>query len=153
MPVDVNKTIAAARAQKGTPYSWGGGHGSKPGKSLGTCKWYSGPHPCKADKTVGFDCSGLVRYAVYVGTGNTVDLGKGGNTTSQYNDSRVQHITAANRRAGDLIFYESPSNIYHVALFIGTVNGKEMMIEAQKTNVPVHEVPLRLTKGIWARVK
>ncbi|KAF9583634.1 hypothetical protein BGW38_008970 [Lunasporangiospora selenospora] len=153
MPVDVNKTIAAARSQKGIPYSWGGGHGAKPGKSLGTCQWYSGPKPCKADKTVGFDCSGLVRYAVYLGTGKKIDIGKGGNTTSQYNDARVQHISAASRRAGDIVFFGTTSNIYHVALYIGKINGKEMMIEAQKTGVPVHEVPLRLSNGLWARVK
>ena len=45
--------MAAATAELGVPYSWGGGDASGP--SLGIAS---------GAKTTGFDCSGLVLYAV-----------------------------------------------------------------------------------------
>ncbi|KAG0040056.1 hypothetical protein BGZ82_005527 [Podila clonocystis] len=37
------------------------------------CGWYVGPpYPCVDYKVVGYDCSGLVRYAVYNGSGRTI---------------------------------------------------------------------------------
>ncbi|KAF9971658.1 hypothetical protein BGZ73_005387 [Actinomortierella ambigua] len=126
---NVNAVIAAARSQLGVPYVWGGGHGSTPGKTKG-----------------GFDCSGLVRYAIWKGAG--IDLGKGGNTDAQLRDSHTTKISCGNLQAGDLLFWGTTADVYHVALASG--NGK--MIEAQQTGVPVHEVKLRKS-DICARVR
>lgn len=106
--------------------------------------------PCPADKTVGLNCSGLVRDAIYQGTG--VDLANGGNSQSQLQDPHVHRITYDERQPGDIVFFGSP-RINHVALYVGrNATGREMMIEAQRTGTNIHEVPLR-TGGIWARVR
>ncbi|KAG0002412.1 hypothetical protein BGZ80_008866 [Entomortierella chlamydospora] len=148
---EASAVIAAARKRLGTPYVWGGGHAGTPGPSIGTCVGYTGSiKPCPADHTVGFDCSGLVRDALYYGAG--IDLGHGGNTKSQLTDSRSKIISYADRKAGDIEFFGPTSAPYHVILYIGKNSaGKDMMIEAQKTGTNVHEVALR-TGGTWVRV-
>ncbi|KAG0214637.1 hypothetical protein BGX28_001675 [Mortierella sp. GBA30] len=151
-PFDADKVIAAARKRLGVPYSWGGGHKNAPGPSTGTCDGYTGSiQPCPAEKTVGLDCSGLVRDALYVGTG--IDLGHAGNTDSQLADPHVTEIKYEQRQPGDIEFFGTHENTYHVILYIGkNSTGGDMMIEAQKTGTDVHEVPLRIG-GIWARVR
>ncbi|KAF9193880.1 hypothetical protein BGZ50_006934 [Haplosporangium sp. Z 11] len=151
-PFNATAVIAAARKRLGVPYSWGGGHRGAPGPSLGTCVGYSGSiKPCPADKTVGLDCSGLVRDAIYHGYG--VDLAHGGNTDGQLADPHTQEIKYADRQPGDIEFFGTRENTVHVILYIGkNSTGGDMMIEAQKTGTNVHEVPLR-TGGIWARVR
>ncbi|KAF9573525.1 hypothetical protein EC968_008394 [Mortierella alpina] len=146
-PYNPNDAIAAARSQIGVQYAWGGGHGPTPGKTLGTCKWYVGPpYPCVDDKVVGLDCSGLVRYAVYHGSGKSIDLGRGGNTNSQYKDSHSGKIDdAAERAPGDLVFYGTRDNTHHVALYIGN----DRMIEARESLKPVMESPLRTANALW----
>ncbi|CAO3563738.1 unnamed protein product [Mortierella alpina] len=151
-PFDAKKVIAAARKRLGVPYCWGGGHKNAPGPSTGTCVGYTGSiKPCPAEKTVGLDCSGLVRDAIYVGTG--IDLGHGGNTDTQLADPHVTQITYAQRQPGDIEFFGTQDDTVHVILYIGkNATGGDMMIEAQKTGTDVHEVPLRVG-GIWARVR
>ncbi|KAF9986678.1 hypothetical protein BGZ75_001530 [Mortierella antarctica] len=150
-PFDADKVIAAARRRIGLPYSWGGGHGSQPGPSYGTCSGYSGPAPCLATKTFGFDCSGLVRDAIFGGTG--IDLGRSGNTDSQLADRHATVIDYSQRQAGDIEFFGPRGATTHVILYIGKNSaGQDMMIEAQKTGTNVHEVPLRVG-GIWVRVR
>ncbi|KAF9928688.1 hypothetical protein BGZ67_006833 [Mortierella alpina] len=150
MSYNPTSAIQAARSQIGVQYAWGGGHGSLPGKTLGTCQWYEGPpYPCVDNEVVGFDCSGLVRYAVYHGSKESIDLGRGGNTDSQYRDSRTRKINAAERLPGDLVFYGSATNTHHVALYIGN----DRMIEAKESLKPVMESPLRTDNSLWVRIK
>ncbi|KAF9950460.1 hypothetical protein BGZ72_007893 [Mortierella alpina] len=142
--------IQAAKSQIGVQYAWGGGHGPLPGKSFGTCQWYIGPpYPCVDDKVEGFDCSGLVRFAVYFGSGRSIDLGKGGNTDSQYNDPHSRKISPAEKQPGDLVFYGTAGNTHHVALYIGN----EKMIEAKESLKPVMESPLRYANALWVRIQ
>ena len=55
------RAVRDACRMQGTPYSWGGGHGAEPGPTTGH---YDGnPASRSAGSTVGFDCSGLVRWA------------------------------------------------------------------------------------------
>ena len=145
--INYTKVIAAARSQIGLPYSWGGGHAGTPGKSLGTCWHYTGSiQPCPADTTVGFDCSGLVRYAYWASAG--LDIGRGGNTDSQTNDPHLVPISESQRQPGDLEYFGSgPHSTHHVILYSGNGN----MIEAKETGTNVHEVPLR-TGGFWYHV-
>ncbi|KAG0214631.1 hypothetical protein BGX28_001669 [Mortierella sp. GBA30] len=130
----------------------GGGHGSRPGPSYGTCEGYTGSiQPCPATSTFGFDCSGFVRDALYQGTG--IDLGHGGNTDSQLADGHATVIDYSQRQPGDIEFFGPRGNTHHVILYIGKDSaGQDRMIEAQQTGTNVHEVPLR-TGGIWARVR
>ncbi|KAF9374178.1 hypothetical protein CPB97_000083 [Podila verticillata] len=151
---NADKVIAEARhwVSARIPYSWGGGHGSRPGPSLGTCAGYSGSvHPCPASHTVGFDCSGLVRDVIYAGSG--INLGGGGDTNTQLADSHSHTISPNERQPGDIQFFGPRGATHHVILYTGkNAHGQEMMIEAEKTGTDVHEVPLR-TGGIWVRVR
>lgn len=148
-PYDPTAAINSARSQIGIQYAWGGGHGPTPGKTLGTCQWYVGPpYPCVDDKVVGYDCSGLVRFAVWNGSGKSIDLGSAGNTDRQYQDSRSLKISAAKRQPGDLVFYGTPGNTHHVALYIGG----DRMIEARESLKPVMESPLRAKDALWVRI-
>lgn len=150
MGYDPASAIQAARSQIGVQYAWGGGHGPSPGKTLGTCEWYEGPpYPCVDDTVVGFDCSGLVRYAVYKGSGGSIDLGRSGNTDRQYSDPHSRKIGAPERAPGDLVFYGSPTNTTHVALYIGN----DRMIEARESLTPVMESPLRTKNALWVRIQ
>ena len=118
------------------PYSWGGGHGSRPGPTLGTCVGYTGSiHPCPANHTVGVDCSGFTRWVYSIAFGSDV-LG-GGNTDSQI--SLLHRVSASNAQPGDLVFFgSSTTNTHHVGIYIG--NGQ--MINALKTGTYVQTTSL-----------
>lgn len=114
------QVINAARAQLGTPYSWGGG--TPAGPTRGTQQ---------GANTVGFDCSSLVQYA----------WAKAGVKLPRTTDEQIktgQAVNAKNRsawRPGDLLF---PST-GHVQMYIG--DGK--VIEAPRTGGRVQIVPAR----------
>ncbi|MFI7412745.1 C40 family peptidase [Streptomyces sp. NPDC049627] len=68
-------------------------------------KWgATGPHR--------FDCSGLTLYS-YKKAGKKLPR----TAAQQYNKTR--HISASNRKAGDLVFFHSGSNVYHVGIYAG----------------------------------
>ncbi|MBT2420495.1 C40 family peptidase [Streptomyces sp. ISL-22] len=68
-------------------------------------KWGAvGPHR--------FDCSGLTLYS-YKKAGKTLPR----TAAQQYNKTR--HISAKNRKVGDLVFFHSGSNVYHVGIYAG----------------------------------
>lgn len=116
VPEKVRTVIEAALAQRGVPYSWGGGNAS--GTSYGICCSPSG----KSGTTVkGFDCSGLTVYAyaqagirlprtaaAQAGVGQRIPAGPG---------------TGA-LKAGDLVFYADAlgrdATIYHVGIYLGS---------------------------------
>jgi peptidoglycan hydrolase-like protein with peptidoglycan-binding domain len=151
-PIAYNGVIAAARVavQRAIPYSWGGGHAATPGPSLGTCVGYTGSiQPCPASHTVGLDCSGLVRWAYWVGA--HLDLGNGGNTDAQFRSSHSVHISESAKVPGDLEFFGTTSDTHHVVIYSGVINGVPMMIEENRTGTNAHESPLR-TGGLWVHV-
>lgn len=129
--VSIARAIENGHAEPGwkggrLPYSWGGGHGSKPGPSLGTCSGYTGSiHPCPANHTVGVDCSGFSRWVYDLAYGSDV-LGSG-NTDSQLR--RMHRVSASSAQPGDLVFFGTLSNTHHVGIYIG--NG--LMINAYAT--------------------
>ncbi|MDT9701724.1 C40 family peptidase [Streptomyces sp. P17] len=59
-----------------------------------------------------FDCSGLTLYS-YRKAGKKLPR----TAAQQYNKTR--HISAKSRKAGDLVFFHSGSNIYHVGIYAG----------------------------------
>ncbi|KAF2476666.1 uncharacterized protein BDR25DRAFT_156457, partial [Lindgomyces ingoldianus] len=106
------KILAKAKTQEGVPYHWAGGN-------------------CKGPTGGGFDCSGLVSWAVCQVTGR--DLFSEGLrvTRSMYcaKESKLKYkkIAWANRRAGDAVFFggkcdcaNNPEGIHHVGLMMNS---------------------------------
>lgn len=123
-PQAIEYVIRRAGSQIGVPYSWGGGSLTGPSKGVGS-----------GEDTVGFDCSGLVRYA-FAGVGVLLPRFSG----DQYNAGR--HVPPSQAKRGDLIFY-GPGGVQHVTLYLG--NGQ--MLEAYDTGTPIRIAPVR-TEGM-----
>ena len=101
--------INAAMRQLGVPYSWGGGGLDGPTIGIG-----------RGANTIGFDCSGLVRYA----------FGQAGiklPRVASDQQKATTRVAAADARPGDLVFYGATA--HHVGLYLG--DGK--MIAAPQT--------------------
>ncbi|BBY08455.1 peptidoglycan endopeptidase RipB [Mycobacterium noviomagense] len=120
----VEYVIRRAGSQMGVPYSWGGGTLDGPSRGVED----------GAD-TVGFDCSGLTRYA-FAGVGVLIPRFSG----DQYNAGR--HVPPSQAKRGDLIFY-GPGGSQHVTLYLG--NGQ--MLEASSIAGKVIVSPVR-TEGM-----
>ena len=120
----VEVAISRGMAQRGVPYSWGGGNAAGPSRGIDS-----------GAGTVGFDCSGLILYA-FAGVGIKLPHYSG----SQYNMGRK--IPSSQMRRGDAIFY-GPGGSQHVALYLG--NGQ--MLEAPYTGSVVKISPVR-TSGM-----
>ncbi|ORV19052.1 NlpC/P60 family peptidoglycan endopeptidase RipB [Mycobacterium celatum] len=116
----VEYVIRRASSQMGVPYSWGGGTPNGPSKGVDS----------GAD-TVGFDCSGLMRYA-FAGVGVLIPRFSG----DQYNAGR--HVPPSQAKRGDLIFY-GPGGGQHVTMYLG--NGQ--MLEASSIAGKVTVSPVR----------
>jgi cell wall-associated NlpC family hydrolase len=112
--------IRRGESQLGVPYSWGGGTPNGPSRGVDS----------GAD-TVGFDCSGFVRYA-FAGVGVLLPRFSG----DQYNAGR--HVPRSQAKPGDLIFY-GPGGGQHVTIYLG--DGK--MLEASGSAGKVTISPVR----------
>lgn len=119
-PQAIEYVIRRAGSQMGVPYSWGGGTLTGPGPGV----------DYDAGK-MGFDCSGLTRYA-FAGVGVQIPKYSG----DQYNSGRP--IAPSQAKRGDLIFY-GPGGSQHVAMFLG--GGK--MLEASGSAEKVTVSPVR----------
>src|SRR5262245_59302900 len=120
----VEYVIRRAGSQMGVPYSWGGGSLTGPSAGVGD-----------GEGTVGFDCSGLMRYA-FAGVGVLIPRFSG----DQYNTGR--HVPPSQAKRGDLIFY-GPGGTQHVTMYLG--NGQ--MLEASSLVGKVTVSPVR-TEGM-----
>ncbi|AXG76656.1 C40 family peptidase [Streptomyces paludis] len=60
-----------------------------------------------------FDCSGLTVYSFK-------KAGKKLPRTAQQQYNKTSHISSAKRRKGDLVFFHSGSNVYHVGIYAGS---------------------------------
>jgi peptidoglycan DL-endopeptidase RipB len=116
----VEYVIRRGSSQMGVPYSWGGGTLNGPSKGV-----ESGAN------TVGFDCSGLMRY-MFAGVGVLIPRFSG----DQYTAGR--HIPPSQAKRGDLIFY-GPGGGQHVTMYLG--NGQ--MLEASGSAGKVTVSPVR----------
>jgi cell wall-associated NlpC family hydrolase len=129
---NVDTVVSRALSQRGTPYAWGGGGKSGPGRG--------------DDGVVGFDCSSLMQYA-FAGAG--VDLPR-----TTYDQIRLGRTVApSDIQAGDLVFSEfgegGAAGPGHVQLAISPNH----VVEAPHTgaNVRVSAVPSGhvVVKRIW----
>ncbi|MGV9868217.1 NlpC/P60 family protein [Rhodococcus koreensis] len=107
--------IDAAMRAIGLPYQWGGGRLTGPSMGDGT-----------GGATAGYDCSGLTRFAYYIGTGGTTVLPR----TSQEQFRAGQQISMDQAQPGDLLFGNwQADGANHVAIYLG--GGR--MLEAPQT--------------------
>ncbi|WP_433717319.1 C40 family peptidase (plasmid) [Nocardia sp. CA-084685] len=101
-PGDFNaRVLAAAQTWLGTDYVWGGGN-------------YEGP------SGGGFDCSGLVLYAVYQASGGAIQLPH--YTQSQQDDPAGRPLDPGEQlEPGDIIFFTAPGkdDSHHVGIYAG----------------------------------
>ena len=116
----IEAVIRRAGTQIGVPYSWGGGSLDGPSRGIDS-----------GAGTVGFDCSGLTRYA-FAGVGVLLPRYSG----DQYDAGRKVPPSQAKR--GDLLFW-GPGGSQHEAIYLG--GGQ--MLEAQQTGVPIKVSPVR----------
>ncbi len=114
----------AARRWLGTPYSWGGG--SLSGPTLGVDQGAT---------TVGFDCSGLTRYAL-------AQSGVTAPRTSQEQFAAGTPVAPGDLRPGDLVFFDGvpPGHV-------GIYEGGGRFIHAPHTGAVVEEASL--SDGYW----
>jgi cell wall-associated NlpC family hydrolase len=117
--------IHAAMRWIGTSYAWGGGSLSGPSEGWGIDAG-----------VVGFDCSGLTRYA-YAQAGISIPR----NSIAQY--SALPKVSASNLRRGDLVFWatntSNPGTIHHVAIYLGGGS----IIEAPESGLTVRVTSMR----------
>ncbi|MEW1761619.1 C40 family peptidase [Streptomyces cyaneofuscatus] len=136
---DARTVLDAALAQRGVPYSWGGGNAL--GKSRGVC---CSPGGQDGRQVVGFDCSGLTVYAFaragvrlprlaadQAGVGTRIPASAGYKAL----------------KPGDLVFFgyipARDSSIYHVGIYLG--DGQ--MINAPRPGKPVRIDPVSSMGG------
>src|SRR5699024_7644909 len=124
----IEAVIARAESQIGVPYAWGGGDANGPTKGIRD----GGVADSFGDyNKVGFDCSGLMIYAL-AGVGISLPHFTG----YQYN--KGQRISPQEMERGDLIFY-GPGGNHHVAIYLGD----GMMLEAPQSGQTVTKSPVR----------
>ncbi len=131
--------LQAALAQRGVPYSWGGGTASGP--STGTCCSPSGK---SGASIAGFDCSGLTTYA-FAQAGISLPR------TAAAQSGRGRRIPASAGQAalqpGDLVFFGyalgRDSTIYHVGIYVG--GGR--MVNAARPGTAVRFDPVDAMPG------
>jgi cell wall-associated NlpC family hydrolase len=123
----VETAIRAAERWIGTIYAWGGGSTTGPSEGWGIDKG-----------VVGFDCSGLTRYA-YAQAGISIPR----QSTAQY--AALPKVSRSDLQRGDLVFWATdtsdPSTVHHVAVYLG--NGQ--ILEAPQSGLSV-----RVTAMRWA---
>jgi hypothetical protein len=125
--------LDAAMKWLGTPYSWGGGSLTGPSLGIG-----------RGANTVGFDCSGLTRHAVYVATGRLIPRG----ATDQ--GHFLTPVARTEIQAGDLLFFQSPSDPPGVYHHVGIADGEGGMLHAPRTGSYVKVEASILTNPYWS---
>ncbi|WP_225730464.1 MULTISPECIES: C40 family peptidase [unclassified Nocardia] len=112
------RIVEEAARWLGRPYVWGGGDQTGPTNG-------------------GFDCSGLVLYAVYTASGGRITLPH--YTQAQQDDPRAIPIPFEARQPGDLIYFTAPgaTDSHHVAIYAGQRDGTDIILHAPTFDVPV----------------
>lgn len=126
---------ACAAVDAGLWYVWTGGHGATPGPTKGAIDW-SDPDRSKNDPfRTGFDCSGLVRWALAQAYGYDIAGAPGltNNLYGLYPPGSTRFGPAAGTAPllpGDILFWGKPGAIHHVAIYLGA----GLMVEAQQSD-------------------
>lgn len=85
------------------------------------------PYRYGASGPTAFDCSGFTRW-VYAKTGRHLPR------TSSAQAGAARHVSRADRRRGDLVFFRSGGRVYHVAIYAG----KNSVWHAPRSGERVH---------------
>lgn len=151
------KILQAAYSLDGYHYQWGGGNFDGPTSGRPD----DAPRNAYGAGDVGFDCSGLVQYAIYHGTdGKVNDLGR--TAQLQENSFRARgwlvsgaggsdNRPPADAKPGDIVFYG-----HHVAIYAGVIDGTPSLFHARYRH-PNHDDdismgPLYGPWTAWGRV-
>ncbi|MEF9907692.1 C40 family peptidase [Streptomyces sp. P9-A2] len=146
------RAIAAACAEvaAGTWYTWGGGHGARPGATYGQVD-PTDPDSEHDPERLGFDCSGLVRHAYAEAAGS--DILNGVVSQQHYTHRAADRFTAAQGLApllpGDLLVWGVPQDLHHIAIYLGA--GK--MVEAKESGTRLMVSDVRLSSGYFGAVR
>lgn len=110
------RVVDAAKKYEGTPYSWGGGTVNGPSTGIG-----------QGANTNGFDCSGLVQYAVYQASHGRISLPR----TADLQAAKGEEIPRKEIKPGDVIAFslEGTAEYDHIGIYVGG----ERMIHAPTT--------------------
>ncbi|WP_407343546.1 C40 family peptidase [Pengzhenrongella phosphoraccumulans] len=118
----------------GTPYAWGGGDLNGPSRGTGS-----------GAGTVGFDCSGLTRYA-WAHAGITLPR----TSREQWFAPGMRIASMSQLQPGDLVFFATditdPATIFHV----GLAAGGDSMLEAPQTGDVVKIVTGVSSNSYWS---
>lgn len=119
------RVVAAAQQWSGLPYSWGGGTLTGPGEGSG-----------RGAGVVGFDCSGLVRAAVYLASGKALELPR----TADQQARTGTPVALDQLRPGDAVAFSSNggASFHHIGIYVG--NGQ--IINAPETGDVVRVIPI-----------
>ncbi|MEU6370218.1 NlpC/P60 family protein [Streptomyces sp. NPDC046931] len=146
------QAIAAACSQvaAGVWYTWGGGHGPRPGATYGHVD-PTDPASEHDPERRGFDCSGLVRYAYAQAAGSDI---LNGDASAQYYTLRAAaRFTAAQGLApllpGDLLAWGTSQDLHHIAIYLGA--GK--MVEARQSGTKLMVSDVRLGGDYFGAVR
>lgn len=112
------RALNVAYAQVGVPYKWGG------------------------TSHLGFDCSGLTRYAYH-------KVGRYLPRTAQQQYQATTALRPGTARPGDLVFFYSGRTIYHVGIY----TGRGYMIHAPRAGKRVSKVQIWTSKVLIRRVR
>lgn len=83
----------------------------------------------------GYDCSGLVQ-AAYAAAG----IGIPRTATEQMENGPAESLSRL--RPGDLVFYGSPAFAHHVAIYLGTLDGRGVVLDAPRPGEKIRLDPL-----------
>jgi cell wall-associated NlpC family hydrolase len=119
--------IASAEKYIGTPYVWGGGSTSGPTSG-------------------GFDCSGLVLYAVFQASGGKTSLPH----SSEVQATMGQEVQRSDLQPGDVIAIQTvPGDYSHIVIYIGA----GQIVEAPKPGRDVRTAPLSEYDGMTQTIR
>lgn len=135
-------------AWRGTPYAWGGGTYEGPSKGITD---NGGAADANGDfNKIGFDCSGLVLYAVYQASGGRIKTAH--YTGEQYKGGKP--IPMDQIQPGDAIYMggpvgsPTPDSSHHVVIYMG--DGKILHAPQSGDVVKVSELTLYAGEGNYA---
>ncbi|MFG2296129.1 C40 family peptidase [Streptomyces sp. NPDC048603] len=133
--------VRAACEQIGVWYTWGGGHGPEPGPTYGTVD-PTDPASEHDPERLGFDCSGLVRYAYARATGRDPLPGNAGHQfgTPQAVARFGPEQGTGPLLPGDLLAWGQAGAVHHIAVYLGA--GK--MVEARQSGTRIMVSDVRL---------
>jgi cell wall-associated NlpC family hydrolase len=122
------RVIAAAQSQIGVPYAWAGG--SYTGPTHGACTSGAAANDCNI---TGFDCSGLVMYAVYQASAGKIKLPHSADQQTRMGTP----VAISAMQPGDIISFTDPGagTAHHDGIYLG--DGQIINAPESGTNVRV----------------